>query len=128
NKEEYLLSYKKNMTHTVENSKREPNAAHLALAELEKKGKLKAVITQNVDGLHQKSGSKNVIEIHGSSNRCYCEDCQRRYPLDYLLKADHLAYCEVCGGFIRPDIVLYGEKLDDTIMEKALDYVLNADL
>lgn len=128
NKEEYILSYKKNMARTVETSKREPNAAHIALAELEKRGKLKAVITQNVDGLHQRAGSKNVIEIHGSTNRCYCEDCKTKYNLDYLLQADHLAYCKVCEGLVRPDIVLYGEKLDDHILEEATTYVMDADL
>lgn len=128
NKEEYILSYKKNMAHSVKTSRREPNAAHIALAELEKRGKLKAVITQNVDGLHQRAGSKNVIEIHGSTNRCYCEDCKTKYDLEYLLKVEHLAYCNLCGGLVRPDIVLYGEKLDDNILEKALNYVENADM
>lgn len=128
NKEEYILSYKKNMAHTIKTSKREPNSAHKALAELERRGKLKAVITQNVDGLHQKAGSKNVIEIHGSSSRCYCEDCKSKYNLDYLLQADHLAYCEICGGLVRPDIVLYGEKLDDEILDEARIYVEDCDI
>lgn len=128
NKEEYILSYKKNMAHTVATSKREPNAAHIALANLEKRGKLKAVITQNVDGLHQRAGSKNVIEIHGSTSRCYCENCKTRYDLEYLLKATRLPRCKICEGLVRPDIILYGEKLDDEIMKKALNYVLNADM
>lgn len=128
NKEKYLLHYKKNMAETVESSVREPNAAHLALAELERRGKLKVVITQNVDGLHQKAGTKNIIELHGSSYRCYCEDCDAMYSLDYFIKATHLARCEKCGGILRPDIVLYGEGLRDGIIERARQYIEEADM
>ena len=128
NKEEYILSYKRNMAHSIKTSKREPNLAHKALAELERRGKLKALITQNVDGLHQRAGSKNVIEIHGSSSRCICEDCKTKYSLEYLLEADHLAYCNLCEGLIRPNIVLYGEKLEDDILNEAINYVENCDI
>jgi len=128
NKEKYLLHYKENMINTLKNSIREPNDAHIALAELEKRGKLKIIITQNVDGLHQKAGTKNIIEIHGSTSRCFCEDCKTKYSLDYFLKATYLAKCEKCGGFIRPDIVMYGEKLNDSLLEEARNYVSNADL
>ncbi|MDD2447378.1 MAG: NAD-dependent protein deacylase [Tissierellia bacterium] len=128
NKEEYLLHYKKNMIDTVKNSVREPNAAHKALTELEKRGKLKVIITQNVDGLHQKAGSKKIIELHGSTNRCFCEDCNAKYSLIYFLNARHIAKCEKCGGLVRPDIVMYGEKLDDNLLEEARNYVSNSDL
>ena len=127
NKEEYLLMYKRNMAKSILNEKH-PNDAHKALAELEKRGKLKIIITQNVDGLHQKAGSKNIIELHGSTNRCFCEDCFTRYNLDYFLKAEHLPKCEKCGGVVRPDIVMYGEKLDDELLEQAKKYVSDADM
>lgn len=127
NKEEYLLMYKRNMAKSILNEKH-PNDAHKALAELEKRGKLKIIITQNVDGLHQKAGSKNIIELHGSTNRCFCEDCFTRYNLDYFLNAEHLARCKKCGGTIRPDIVMYGEKLDNELLEQAKEYVSNADM
>ncbi len=127
NKEEYLLMYKNNMSKSILNI-RYPNAAHLALAELEKRGKLKVVITQNVDGLHQKAGSQKIIELHGSTNRCYCEDCHTKYDLNLLLDAEHLPSCEKCGGVVRPDIVMYGEKLDNELLEEAKNYVSNADM
>lgn len=127
NKEEYLLMYKRNMAKSILNEKH-PNDAHKALAELEKRGKLKIIITQNVDGLHQKAGSKNIIELHGSTNRCFCEDCYSKYNLDYFLKAEHLPKCEKCGGVVRPDIVMYGEKLDDELLEQAKKYVSDADM
>lgn len=127
NKEEYILMYKRNMAKSILNEKY-PNDAHKALAELEKRGKLKVVITQNVDGLHQKAGSKNIIELHGSTNRCFCEDCYSKYNLDYFLKAEDLPKCEKCGGVVRPDIVMYGEKLDDELLEQAKKYVSDADM
>ncbi|TJX14218.1 NAD-dependent protein deacylase [Tissierella creatinini] len=127
NKDEYLLMYKTNMAKSISNT-RYPNAAHMALAELEKRGKLKVVITQNVDGLHQKAGSQNIIELHGSTKRCYCEICNTKYDLDYFLKAEDLAKCVKCGGVVRPDIVMYGEKLNNNLLEESKQYVANADM
>ena len=104
-----------------------PNKAHIALAELEKKGKLKAVITQNIDGLHQMAGSKNVIELHGSTLRNYCMDCGEAYGVDYVDKASGIPRCESCGGIIKPDVVLYEEMLDDNAIRSAVSYISKAD-
>ena len=104
----------------------EPNPAHLKLAELEQRGKLKAVITQNIDGLHQKAGSKNVLELHGSIHRNYCEFCNKAYPLEYILESDGIPRCD-CGGIIKPDVVLYEEPLNNTILAYSIDYIQNAD-
>ena len=104
-----------------------PNAAHLRLAELERQGKLKAVITQNIDGLHQAAGSKNVLELHGSILRAYCSSCRRPYPADMMNKGQGVPRCS-CGGVIRPDIVLYEEQLDQDIMSRSVGYIRNADL
>ena len=104
-----------------------PNKAHLKLAELEKKGKLKAVITQNIDGLHQAAGSKEVLELHGSVHRNYCEECGKFYDFDFMAQADGIPRCS-CGGRIKPDVVLYEEGLDMGIMQKAVDYISNADV
>ncbi|MBQ6813024.1 MAG: NAD-dependent protein deacylase [Methanobrevibacter sp.] len=103
-----------------------PNPAHLKLAELEECGKLKAVITQNIDGLHQKAGSKNVLELHGSIHRNYCQICSREYSLDFILESEGIPRCE-CGGVVKPDVVLYEEPLDNRIMAYAIDYIQNAD-
>ena len=104
-----------------------PNRAHLRLAELEAEGKLKAVITQNIDGLHQAAGSKNVLELHGSIHRCYCMRCGRSYPADKMNLGTGLPMCD-CGGLIRPDIVLYEETLDEDILSKSIHYIRNADV
>ncbi|MBQ4220156.1 MAG: NAD-dependent protein deacylase [Butyrivibrio sp.] len=104
-----------------------PNKAHIKLAELEKKGKLKAVITQNIDGLHQAAGSKEVLELHGSVHRNYCEKCGKFYGFDYMANAEGVPVCS-CGGRIKPDVVLYEEGLDMGIMQKAVDYISNADV
>jgi NAD-dependent deacetylase len=106
-----------------------PNAAHLALAELEKRGKLKAVITQNIDGLHQMAGSKNVLELHGSVHRNYCTKCGKFFDLDYVL-ASKVATpkCDVCQGVVKPDVVLYEEGLDMETMRKSVEYIKNADV
>lgn len=104
----------------------EPNAAHYALAKLEAQGKLKAVITQNIDGLHTKAGSKKVLELHGSGQRNYCMKCGRFYETGPLASKGGVPYCE-CGGLIRPDVVLYEEGLDSEIMEEAQDHVRRAD-
>lgn len=104
-----------------------PNAAHLKLAELEGKGKLRAVITQNIDGLHQAAGSKNVLELHGSILRSYCSSCGRPYPADKMNHGEGVPHCS-CGSVIRPDIVLYEEPLDEEIMTKALRYISDAEV
>ena len=106
-----------------------PNTAHYALAKLEEMGKLKAVITQNIDGLHQKAGSKNVLELHGSVHRNYCMDCRESYGLDYILNSkERVPICEECGGIVKPDVVLYEEALDDNTINKAIYYVQQADI
>ena len=104
-----------------------PNRAHLRLAELEEEGKLRAVITQNIDGLHQAAGSKNVLELHGSILRAYCSRCRRSYPQEIINHGTGVPRCG-CGGVIRPDIVLYEEPLDQEIMRKAIDYLRKADV
>ena len=104
-----------------------PNMAHKKLAELEKAGKLKAVITQNIDGLHQAAGSKNVLELHGSILRAYCSRCRKPYPADVINKGTGVPRCD-CGGVIRPDIVLYEEQLDEDVLRKSIDYIRNADV
>ena len=104
-----------------------PNPAHFALAKLEEIGKLKAVITQNIDGLHSAAGSKNVIELHGSLHRNYCMDCKKTYSLDTMLQAEDIPLC-LCGGVIRPDVVLFEEALDVSVMQNAVSSILNADM
>ena len=104
-----------------------PNAAHLRLAKLEKQGKLKAVITQNIDGLHQAAGSKNVLELHGSILRAYCSRCRRQYDAGVINKGTGVPRCS-CGGVIRPDIVLYEEALDDDVVSRAISYIRAADV
>jgi NAD-dependent deacetylase len=106
-----------------------PNAAHYALAELERLGKLEAVITQNIDGLHQLAGSRNVLELHGSVHRNYCIKCKRDYSLDYALSSDALIpTCEDCGGTVRPDVTLYEESLNMKVLNSAIDYIKKADM
>ena len=104
-----------------------PNRAHLRLAQLEQEGKLKAVITQNIDGLHQAAGSKNVLELHGSILRAYCSRCWKPYPAEIINKGSGVPRCS-CGGVIRPDIVLYEEPLDNDIVRKSIEYIRNAEL
>lgn len=104
-----------------------PNRAHLRLAELEAEGKLRAVITQNIDGLHQAAGSKNVLELHGSILRAYCSRCRKKYDADVINKGAGVPRC-ACGGVIRPDIVLYEEPLDNEIMYSAIDYIRKAEV
>ena len=104
-----------------------PNRAHLRLAELEQEGKLRAVITQNIDGLHQAAGSKKVLELHGSILRAYCSRCHKPYPADKMNHGEGVPHCE-CGGIIRPDIVLYEEALDQDILSEAVHYLRNADV
>ena len=104
-----------------------PNAAHLKLAEWEREGKLKAVITQNIDGLHQAAGSKNVLELHGSIHRCYCMRCGRPYPAERVNHGTGVPHCD-CGGIIRPDIVFYEECLDEDVLSKSIRYIREAEV
>ncbi len=103
-----------------------PNPAHLKLAELEAAGKLSAVITQNIDGLHQAAGSKNVLELHGSIHRNYCQRCGEFYDAAYVKNADGIPKCK-CGGQIKPDVVLYEEGLDSTVIQKSIQAISRAD-
>lgn len=105
-----------------------PNAAHLKLAEWETQGKLKAVITQNIDGLHQLAGSKEVIELHGSVHRNYCDKCHAFYGIKAIAESEGVPRCPACGGVIKPDVVLYEEGLDDMTISKSIQYIANADV
>lgn len=98
-----------------------PNSAHKKLSELEKQGKLISVITQNIDGLHQKAGSKCVHELHGSVYRNYCTECKKSFDLDYIFKQEDIPYCDVCGSLVRPDVVLYGEALNNNVIEASIN-------
>lgn len=105
----------------------EPNMIHKVLAQLEAKGKLKGVVTQNIDGLHQKAGSKNVLELHGSVLRNYCMNCGRSYDIDQVIKQSGVPKCS-CGGTIKPDVVLYEEGLEENILSKAIQLISEADV
>lgn len=104
-----------------------PNRAHLRLAELEREGKLRAVVTQNIDGLHQAAGSKNVLELHGSIQRAYCSRCRRAYPAERMNRGEGVPRCG-CGGVIRPDIVLYEEPLNEDVVSRAIKYIKEAEV
>lgn len=121
--EEFFDFYKKKMIALDA----EPNMAHKKLAELEAAGKLKAVITQNIDGLHYKAGSKEVLELHGSVHRNYCERCGKFYPVEYIVESQGVPVCE-CGGRVKPDVVLYEEGLDYETMQKSVQYIQHADV
>ena len=123
NPEEFYRFYKDKMIF----ADAKPNKAHIKLAELEKQGKLKAVITQNIDGLHQKAGSKEVLELHGSVLRNHCTRCGKFYGLDAILNSTGVPKC-TCGGTIKPDVVLYEEGLDSETIEKSVNYIANADV
>jgi len=105
----------------------QPNPAHFALAELEKQGKLTAVITQNIDGLHQMAGSKTVLELHGSVHRNYCMNCGKFYDLQAMLAQEGSVPRCSCGGIIKPDVVLYEEALNETVLSNAIDHIYKAD-
>ncbi|MGC2871682.1 NAD-dependent protein deacylase [Ihubacter sp. mB4P-1] len=124
--EMFFKYYKENLIYP----EAQPNDAHKALAALEKQGKLRAVITQNIDGLHQKAGSKEVYELHGSVLRNYCEKCGEFYDADYIMDESHcekgIPYCS-CGGRIKPDVVLYEEMLNDSCIQGAVDAIQKAD-
>ena len=122
--EKFYRYYKKNMLYPDA----KPNGAHKALAKLEQIGKLTAVITQNIDGLHQCAGSKNVIEVHGSILRNYCISCFKEYPLSYIVESENVPLCEHCQSPVRPDVVLYGEGLDGLSFARAQREIEKADL
>ncbi|AHM56562.1 NAD-dependent deacetylase CobB [Peptoclostridium acidaminophilum DSM 3953] len=105
-----------------------PNKAHYALAQMERNGNLKAIVTQNIDGLHQAAGSRNVIELHGSVLRNYCTSCKAFYDLDYIISSSStVPMCSACRGLIKPDVVLYEEALDETVIEDAVSAIAQAD-
>jgi NAD-dependent deacetylase len=106
----------------------QPNSAHIALAKLEKEGKLQSVITQNIDGLHQLAGSTKVHELHGSVHRNFCMDCGEYYTLNAIIDNSDIPYCKKCGGIIKPDVVLYGEQLNESIIMDAIKDIQSADL
>ena len=122
--EEFFRFYKDKMLYTDA----EPNTTHKALAKLEEMGKLKAVITQNIDGLHQKAGSKKVLELHGSVLRNYCEKCHTFHDLDYMISADGVPTCKKCGGRVKPDVVLYEEGLDDNTIQESVNFIRNCEV
>ena len=109
----------------------EPNTAHFQLAKMEQQGKLKAVVTQNIDGLHQKAGSKNVFELHGSTLRNFCMNCGAKYSIDFIAESenspDKLPHCTKCNGLVKPDVVLYEESLDQNVINGAINAIRNAD-
>lgn len=121
--EEFFKFYKLKMN----SLKYQPNITHIKLAELEAKGKLKAVITQNIDGLHQKAGSKVVYELHGSVLRNYCMNCHKFYDAEYVFNSNGIPRCS-CGGIIKPDVVLYEEGLDEETIENLIYAIQKADL
>lgn len=123
NPEEFYRFYKSRMLFPDA----KPNPAHLALAKLERMGKLRAVITQNIDGLHQAAGSREVMELHGSVHRNYCTRCGKFYDLAYVMQSEGVPKCS-CGGRIKPDVVLYEEGLDQHTINKSVQYIRHADM
>ncbi|MGL4791937.1 MAG: NAD-dependent protein deacylase, partial [Anaerotignaceae bacterium] len=105
-----------------------PNKAHYALAKLEKMGKVKSVVTQNIDNLHQKAGSEKVLELHGTLYKNYCLKCKEKYSLDYVISSKGVTTCEKCGGVVRPDVVLYEEGLNQNIVQEAIKYISAAEV
>lgn len=124
NKEIFFKYYKKNLLYPDA----KPNNAHYGLAKLEKMGKLKAVITQNIDNLHQKAGSKNVLELHGTLYKNYCMKCGKNFDLDYVTKDCGITLCDKCGGVVRPDVVLYEEGLNQDVIRNSVKYISEADV
>ena len=104
-----------------------PNKAHLKLAEMEQAGKLSAIVTQNIDGLHQAAGSKNVFELHGSVHRNYCQKCGKFFDVNYVVNAKGVPYCDECGGIIKPDVVLYEEALNENIISSSIFAISKCD-
>ena len=123
NPEEFYEFYKDKMIFTDA----KPNAAHIRLAQLEQEGHVRAVITQNIDGLHQLAGSKEVLELHGSIHRNYCEQCRKFYELDAVIQSEGVPKC-TCGGTIKPDVVLYEEGLDTDTIQRAIMYIRQAEV
>lgn len=121
--EEFFRFYKDKLIYP----EAKPNAAHIALAKLENMGKLKAVVTQNIDGLHQAAGSRNVFELHGSVLRNYCMDCHSFYDEKFILKSEGIPTCPKCGGKVKPDVVLYEEGLDEDTIQGAISAISKAD-
>ncbi|MBR6654194.1 MAG: NAD-dependent protein deacylase [Oscillospiraceae bacterium] len=121
--EEFYRFYKDKMIYTDA----KPNACHIKLAQLEAEGKLKAVITQNIDGLHQLAGSREVMELHGTIHKNRCMHCGKKYELDYIVNSDGVPKCS-CSGTVKPEVVLYEEGLDDTTVRKSVEYIRNADV
>lgn len=123
--EEFFEFYKQQMI--FPNAK--PNLAHKALSKLESDGKLTAVITQNIDGLHQMAGSKNVLELHGSIHRNYCMKCGKSFDLNYVMNSENvIPKCDKCGGIVKPDVVLYEESLNTDVIEKSVKYIRECDM
>lgn len=122
--EEFYEFYKSRMIY----KDAKPNEAHEYLARLEEAGKLKAVITQNIDGLHQMAGSKTVLELHGSVHRNYCMKCGKFFDLDYIIKSEGVPRCDKCNSIVKPDVVLYQESLDTNILQESVNYIAKADV
>ena len=120
--EEFFRFYRNKMIY----KDAKPNAAHMALAKLEQEGKCRAVITQNIDGLHQMAGSKKVLELHGSVLRNYCEDCGKFFGVEAIENSEGIPRCDACGGIIKPDVVLYEEALQDSTIREAVEYIRKA--
>ena len=124
NPEVFFKYYKKTLLYPDA----KPNDCHKALAKLEEMGKLKAVITQNIDDLHQRAGSKNVLELHGTLYKNYCMKCGKTFDLDYVTADEGITRCDACGGIVRPDVVLYEEGLDQETIARSVDFISKADL
>lgn len=122
--EEFYSFYKKRLVYLDA----KPNAAHYALAKLEQIGKLQAIITQNIDGLHQIAGAKNVYELHGSFRKNACITCGKEYDVDFILQAENIPYCTDCGGIVKPKVVLYGESLDPHVIDNSIKAIKKADM
>lgn len=119
---EFYKFYKEKLVYP----EKEPNITHIKLAEMEKEGKVKFVITQNIDGLHQKAGSQNVLELHGSVMRNFCTLCHKFYDMEAIIKATGIPYCN-CGGVIKPDVVLYQEALDENVIAQSVQQISSAE-
>jgi NAD-dependent deacetylase len=125
NTEEFYSFYRSKMIY----KDAKPNMTHYALTKMENEGKLKAILTQNIDGLHQMAGSTNVLEIHGSIHRNYCLNCGKKFDLNYIINSPAIVpKCDACKGIVRPDVVLYEEQLNMEVWNKAIHYVSNADV
>ena len=124
NTEDFYSFYKEKMCYP----KAEPNAAHKYFADLEKKGKNVIVVTQNIDGLHQKAGSSIVYELHGTIHQNFCQRCGRMFGLDYVMNAKGVPHCDKCGGIIKPNVVLYEEGLDEDTISRSINAIMTCDL